>query len=75
MKNSIIAIQFFVITIIVYALLGPIFFEIDNVLGEIENSTDNNNSKPTNNSKQQVIETQCTSPCPPNAEMCIEMCA
>jgi hypothetical protein len=76
MNNSVIAIQSFVITTIVYALLVPVFFEIDNVLGEIENSTDNNNSKPTNDTKQQqVIESQCKSPCPSNAEMCIEMCA
>jgi hypothetical protein len=33
MKNSVIAIQSFVITTIVYALLVPIFFEMDNVYG------------------------------------------
>ena len=30
MKNSVIAIQSFVITTIVYALLAPIFFEMEN---------------------------------------------
>jgi hypothetical protein len=35
MKNSVIAIQSFVITtIIVYALLVPVFFEMDNAFGE-----------------------------------------
>ena len=31
MKNSVIAIQSFVITTIVYALLAPVFFEMNNV--------------------------------------------
>jgi hypothetical protein len=61
---------------IIFFGLVSISFEIDTVLGEIENSTDNNDSKPTNDTKQQqVIEGQCKSPCPPNADMCIEMCA
>jgi hypothetical protein len=34
MKNSVIAIQSFVITTIVYALLVPVFFEMDNAFGE-----------------------------------------
>ena len=34
MKNSVIAIQSFVITTIVYALLVPVFFEMDNAYGE-----------------------------------------
>ena len=34
MTNSVIAIQSFVITTIVYALLVPVFFEMDNVFGE-----------------------------------------
>ena len=34
MKNSVIAIQSFVITTIVYALLAPVFFEMDNAFGE-----------------------------------------
>ena len=35
MKNSVIAIQSFVITtIIVYTLLVPVFFEMNNVFGE-----------------------------------------
>ena len=37
MKNSVIAIQSFVITTIVYALLVPVFFEMDNAYGEGEN--------------------------------------
>jgi hypothetical protein len=77
MKNSVIAIQSFVITTIIYALLAHVFFEMDNVLGErenvvIDNHNDTNNK--TANETQNVVEIQCKSPCPPTAEMCIEMC-
>jgi uncharacterized membrane protein (DUF106 family) len=73
MKNSVIAIQPFVITtIIVYALLVPVFFEMDNAFGE-ENFVDN--EKMTSYSQQvEVMETECKSPCPSSAEMCIAMC-
>ena len=74
MKNSVIAIQSFVITTIVYALLVPVFFEMDNVFGEEKNFVDDNNDKTTYS--QQVVETkECKSPCPSSAEMCIAMCA
>jgi hypothetical protein len=78
MKNSsVIAIQSCVITTIVYALLTPIFFEMDNAFGEREYFVDNNNNnkdqKMYNN--QQVVDTKCKSPCPSTAEMCIAMCA
>jgi hypothetical protein len=77
MKNLVIAIpsSYVVITTIMYALLVPIFFEMDNALGEGENFVvdDNDNDKMTYS--QQVIETQCKSPCPYSAEMCIAMCA
>ncbi len=72
MKNSVIAIQSFVITTMVYALLVAIFFEIENVFGEKEYFVDHNNGKTTMYS-QQVIDTKCKSPCPSSAEMCIEM--
>ena len=80
MKNSVIAIQSFVITTIVYALLVPVFFEMDNVYGKGENFVDdNNNDKMTTLYSQQeeveVVETECKSPCPSSAEMCIAMCA
>ena len=72
MKNSVIAIQSFVITTIVYALLAPVFFEMNNAFGE-ENFVDYNNDKTTYN--HQVVETkECKSPCPSSAEMCIAMC-
>jgi hypothetical protein len=79
MKNSVIAIQSFVITTIVYALLVPVFFEMDNVYGKGENFVDdNNNDKMTTLYSQQeeveVAETECKSPCPSTAEMCIAMC-
>ena len=74
MTNSVIAIQSFVITTIVYALLVPVFFEMDNVFGEEKNFVDDDNDKTT--FSQQVVETkECKSPCPSNSEMCIAMCA
>ena len=81
MKNSVIAIpsQYIVITTIVYALLCPIFFESDNALGEGEDFVVNNNDKTMMYSQQAIeeeeVETECKSPCPSSAEMCIEMCA
>jgi hypothetical protein len=74
MKNSVIAIQFFVITTIVYALLVPIFFEIGNAFGEREYIVDEDANNKVMYS-QQVIDTKCKSPCPSSAEMCIAMCA
>ncbi len=76
MKNYVIAIQsFFVITTIVYVLLVPVFFEMDNAFGEEKNFDDDGNDETTLYS-QQVMETkECKSPCPSNAEMCIAMCA
>ena len=76
MKNYVIAIQsFFVITTIVYVLLVPVFFEMDNAFGEEKNFVDDGNDETTLYS-QQVMETkECKSPCPSNAEMCIAMCA
>ena len=76
MKNSVIAIQSCVITTIVYALLVPVFFESDNALGEGETFVDDD--KTTMMYSQQAIEeveTECNSPCPSSAEMCIAMCA
>ena len=74
MNNSVIAIQSFVITTIIYALLVPVVFEMDNAFGEEKNFIDDNNDKTTYS--QQVVETkECKSPCPSNAEMCIAMCA
>ena len=71
MKNLVIAIQSFVITTIVYALLVPVFFEMDNVFGEKNFDDDNGKTY-----SQQVVETKgCKSPCPSSAEMCIAMCA
>ena len=45
MKKLVIAIQSFVITTIVYTLLVPLFFEMDNVFGEEKNVVDDNNDK------------------------------
>jgi hypothetical protein len=73
MKNSVIAIQSFVITItIVYALLVPVFFEMNNAFGE-ENVVDDNGK--TTYSQQSVETKECKFPCPSSAEMCIAMCA
>jgi hypothetical protein len=57
MKNSVIAIQSFVITTIVYALLVPVFFEMENnAFGEEKNIVDNDNDKTTYS--QQLAETK-----------------
>ncbi len=83
MKNPVIASPspYVVITTIVYALLYPIFFEMDNALVEGTNFVVGvvvNNDKTTMYSQQQAIEevtVECKSPCPSSAEMCIQMCA
>ena len=68
------AIPSIVITTLVYTLLSALFLELDNASGERENFVDNkDNDKMTYS--QQTIETECKSPCPSSAEMCIEMCA
>jgi hypothetical protein len=79
MKNSVIAIssQIVGITTIVYASLCPISFESDNALGEGEDFVVNND-KTMMYSQQTIeedVETDCKSPCPSSAEMCIAMCA
>lgn len=74
MKNSVIAIKSFVITTIVYVLLAPVFFEMDNAFGEETNFVNEDNDKTTYS--QQLVQTkECKSPCPSSAEMCISMCA
>lgn len=74
MKNSVIAIKSFVITTIVYVLLAPVFFEMDNSFGEETNFVNEDNDKTTYS--QQLVQTkECKSPCPSSAEMCIAMCA
>ena len=76
MKNPVIAIQsqYVVIITIVYALLVPIFLELDNALGEGETFVVNND-KTMKYSQQQEVEAKCKSPCSSSSEMCIEMCA
>jgi hypothetical protein len=75
MKNPAIAIpsQYVVMTTIVYALLCPIFFELDNALGEGGENFVVNNDK-TMTYSQQLVETECKSPCSESAEICITMC-
>ncbi len=78
MKNPVIASQspYFVITTIVYALLAPLFFELDNALGEGANFVVvDNDAKKAMTYSQQQLETECKSPCPSGSEMCITMCA
>jgi hypothetical protein len=82
MKNSVIvspSSHFVVITtIIVYALLAPIFFEMDNAYGAGTNFVvDNDKTTMTYSQQQQVeeVDTKCESPCSSSAEMCIAMCA
>jgi hypothetical protein len=79
MENSVIAIpsQYVVITTIVYALLCPIFFESDNALADGETFVVNNDKSMMSSQQtiQEEVGTDCKSPCPASAEMCIEMCA
>ena len=82
MKNSVIvspSSHFVVITtIIVYALLAPIFFEMDDAYGAGTNFVDNDKTTITYSQQQQQVEevdTKCKSPCSSSAEMCIAMCA
>jgi hypothetical protein len=80
MKNPVIASipsQYVVITTILYAFLAPIFFELDNALGEGESFAVNNDKTMLTYSQQAIIEeigTACKSPCSKSAEMCIAMC-
>jgi hypothetical protein len=64
--------SYVIIMTLVYTLLAAIFF--DNASGE-ENSGINDADKDNKASAQELVETPCKSPCPPNAEMCIQMCA
>jgi hypothetical protein len=74
MKKSVITSPSVVITtIIVYALLAPIFFEIDNAYGSGANFVDDDKTRMY--SQQQQVDAECKSPCPSSSEMCIEMCA
>ena len=61
--------SYILITTLVYALLGAIFFEFDNVSGEENNINVNDGAFP------QLIDAPCKSPCPSTEEMCIQMCA
>ena len=80
MKNPVIAISspYVVITTLVYALLAPIFFEMDNnnAFGrEGTNFVVTDKTMMMMYSQQQQVDTKdCKSPCPESAEMCIAMC-
>ena len=57
---------------LVYALLAAIF--LDNANGAEDNGIVNIADKDNKASAQELVETPCKSPCPPNAEeMCIQM--
>ena len=81
MKNEVVsAILSIVITTLVYTLVATPFFKMDNALGKGETFVVDDNYKTTMTYSQQQpaieeVETECKSPCPPNAEICIEMCA
>ena len=64
--------SYVMIMTLVYTLLAAIF--IDNIRGE-EDSDINHVDKNNKASAQEFIETPCKSPCPSNAEMCIQMCS
>jgi hypothetical protein len=60
-------------TTIVYALLCPIFL-MDNVYAEGGTFIVINDDKTMTYSQQEEVETECKSPCPSSAEICIAMC-
>ena len=76
-KTTVIAIPslYSVITTIVYTLVATTFFEIDKALGGGANFIVDDNVKTMIYISQQVVENPCKSPCTPDAEMCITMCA
>ena len=76
MKKTVIAIQSFVITIIVYALLVSVLFKMENnAFGEEKNYFVDDNNDKTTYSQQVVEKKECKSPCSSTAEMCIALCA
>jgi hypothetical protein len=66
-----------VITTLVNALLAAICLELDNASGEEKDNGVNDSAANSDNktSVQELGDPHCKSPCPPNAEMCIQMCA
>ena len=75
MKNkavSTILSSYVMIMTLVYALLTAIF--LDDARGE-EDSRINDADSNSKTSISKLIDKSCKSPCPPNAEMCIQMCA
>lgn len=73
-KDSLSPSSYIMITTLIYAILNAIFLEFDIANGQSENFVDDKDDDKTIYS-QQTIETQCKSPCPPCAQMCIAMCA
>ena len=57
-----------------YALLAPIFFEMDNAYGAGANFVVDDDKTMTY-IQQQEVEAECKSPCSSSSEMCIEVCA
>jgi hypothetical protein len=69
---------YIVIMILVFALLATTSLELDNASGEEEKDIGVNDSAANSDNKtsvQELGDPPCKSPCPPNAEMCIQMCA
>ncbi len=68
--------SYILITALVYALLGAIFFEFDNVSGEEDDINVNDGDDTDNKSSfPQFIDAPCKSPCSSTEEMCIQICA
>ncbi|HET9805409.1 MAG TPA: hypothetical protein VFP49_00720 [Nitrososphaeraceae archaeon] len=83
-KTTVIAIPsayYVVITTLVHALLATISLELDNASGEeekdivVDDSSATANTSDNKTSVQELGDPHCKSPCPPNTEMCIQMCA
>ena len=68
--------SYVLITTLVYALLGAIFLELDNVSGEEEDINVNDVADADNKtSALELVDASCKTPCPSTAEMCIQLCA
>ena len=65
-----------VITIVLYIMVGTLFFEKNIAFEEGENFVVDIDDRSNDNKTvtQQVVESQCKSPFPSSSEMCIEMC-
>jgi hypothetical protein len=71
---SVIPSSYLMIMTLVYVLVATIFLELNNARGD-EGISINDADRDNKTFVLELVETPCKSPCPPTAEMCIQMCA